>query len=76
MAGVVAERIRRIRPHVVLTFGGDGGVNLHRDHTMVSVVTTAVWDATDGWQSEGQTYWGSLPIEFYNSGYAHYQSQD
>jgi LmbE family N-acetylglucosaminyl deacetylase len=32
--------IRRWRPHVVLTFGGDGGVNLHRDHTVISAVAT------------------------------------
>lgn len=43
MVGVVVEHIRRRRPHVVLTFGGDGGVNLHRDHTVVSVVTTAAF---------------------------------
>jgi LmbE family N-acetylglucosaminyl deacetylase len=43
MAGVVVESIRRWRPHVVLTFGGDGAVNLHRDHTMVSSVTTAAF---------------------------------
>jgi LmbE family N-acetylglucosaminyl deacetylase len=40
LVGTVVERIRRERPQVVLTFGGDGGVNLHRDHAMVSVVTT------------------------------------
>lgn len=43
MAGVVVDRIRRWRPHVVLTFGADGGVNLHRDHTMISAVTTAAF---------------------------------
>jgi len=43
LAGVIAERIRSIRPQVVLTFSGDGGVNLHRDHTMVSVATTAAF---------------------------------
>jgi LmbE family N-acetylglucosaminyl deacetylase len=43
LAGAVAERIRSVRPQVVLTFGGDGGVNLHRDHTMVSVATTAAF---------------------------------
>jgi LmbE family N-acetylglucosaminyl deacetylase len=43
LAGAIAERLRRVRPHVVLTFGGDGGVNLHRDHTMVSVATTAAF---------------------------------
>jgi LmbE family N-acetylglucosaminyl deacetylase len=43
MAGVVVDRIRRWRPHVVLTFGADGGVNLHRDHTMISAVATAAF---------------------------------
>ena len=43
MVWVVVERIWLWRPHVVLTFGADGGVNLHRDHTMVSVVTTAAF---------------------------------
>lgn len=43
MVGVVVERIRRWRPQVVLTFGADGAVNLHRDHTMVSLVTTAAF---------------------------------
>ena len=43
MVGVVVERIRRWRPHVVLTFGADGGVNLHRDHTTVSLVATAAF---------------------------------
>jgi LmbE family N-acetylglucosaminyl deacetylase len=40
MVGIVVERIRRLRPQVMLTFGGDGGVNLHRDHTVISAVTT------------------------------------
>jgi LmbE family N-acetylglucosaminyl deacetylase len=43
MVGVVVDRIRRWRPHVVLTFAADGGVNLHRDHTMVSGVATAAF---------------------------------
>ena len=43
MVGVVVEHIRRWRPHVVLTFGGDGGVNLHRDHTVISAVTTVAF---------------------------------
>jgi LmbE family N-acetylglucosaminyl deacetylase len=43
LAGVVVEHIRRWRPQLVLTFGGDGGVNLHRDHTMISLVTTAAF---------------------------------
>jgi len=43
MVGVVVEKIRRWRPQVVLTFGSDGGVNLHKDHTMVSMVATAAF---------------------------------
>jgi LmbE family N-acetylglucosaminyl deacetylase len=43
MVRAVVERIRHWRPQVVLTFGGDGGVNLHRDHTMISAVTTAAF---------------------------------
>jgi LmbE family N-acetylglucosaminyl deacetylase len=43
MVNVVVERIRRWRPQVVLTFGSDGGVNLHRDHAMVSLVATAAF---------------------------------
>jgi LmbE family N-acetylglucosaminyl deacetylase len=43
VTGVLVERIRRFRPHVVLTFGGDGNVNLHPDHTMVSFFATAAF---------------------------------
>lgn len=43
LTGDMVARIRALRPHVVLTFGGDGGVNLHRDHTMVSAATTAAF---------------------------------
>jgi LmbE family N-acetylglucosaminyl deacetylase len=43
LAGTIAERMRSLRPQVVLTFGGDGGINLHRDHTMVSLATTAAF---------------------------------
>ncbi len=39
----VVERIRRFRPHIVLTFGGDGGVNRHPDHTMTSCFATAAF---------------------------------
>jgi LmbE family N-acetylglucosaminyl deacetylase len=39
----LVERIRRFRPQVVLTFSGDGNVNLHPDHMMVSFFTTAAF---------------------------------
>ncbi len=71
MVRVVVERIRRWRPQVVLTFGGDGGVNLHRDHTTVSLVTTAAfhWAAQAEMFAEKGTahsaqklYWVSTPF--------------
>src|ERR1700761_2317930 len=43
VATALVERIRRFRPHVVLTFGGDGNVNLHPDHTMACLFTTAAF---------------------------------
>jgi LmbE family N-acetylglucosaminyl deacetylase len=43
VTAVLVERIRRFRPHLVLTFGGDGNVNLHPDHTMVSCFATAAF---------------------------------
>ena len=39
----LVERIRQFRPQVVLTFGGDGNVNLHPDHTMVCFFATAAF---------------------------------
>jgi LmbE family N-acetylglucosaminyl deacetylase len=43
LAGVLIGKIRKYRPQVVLTFGGDGGVNLHRDHTIISLAATAAF---------------------------------
>ena len=42
-AGRLVERIRRFQPDVVITFGGDGGLNTHSDHMMVSALTTAAF---------------------------------
>jgi LmbE family N-acetylglucosaminyl deacetylase len=52
LVGVVVERIRRLRPQVVLTFGADGAVNLHRDHTVVSLATTAAFH----WAARAEMY--------------------
>jgi LmbE family N-acetylglucosaminyl deacetylase len=41
--GTLVERIRHWQPDIILTFGGDGGLNTHRDHTMVSAFTTAAF---------------------------------
>ena len=42
-AAKLVERIRSYRPQIVLTFGSDGGMNTHADHTMVSAFTTAAF---------------------------------
>ena len=42
-AGRLVERIRRFKPDVVITFGGDGGQNNHADHMMASMLTTAAF---------------------------------
>jgi LmbE family N-acetylglucosaminyl deacetylase len=43
LGGIVLERMRRFRPHVVLTFGGEGALNNHPDHTAVSAAATAAF---------------------------------
>jgi len=43
LARDITERIRTIRPHVVLTFGPDGALNTHADHTTVAAAATAAF---------------------------------
>ncbi len=43
LVGALVRALRNFRPHVVLTFGAEGGVNLHRDHTAVSLAGTAAF---------------------------------
>lgn len=43
LAGDLVQRIRILRPHVILTFGGDGAINTHADHTVTSSVATAAF---------------------------------
>ena len=40
----IVELIRRTRPHVVITFGPEGGGNQHPDHQAVSHLTTAAFE--------------------------------
>lgn len=42
-AAKLVERIRQFQPDVVITFGGEGALNNHPDHTMVSSLTTAAF---------------------------------
>ena len=48
LVGVLVKALRGFRPHVVLTFGGEGGVNQHRDHTAVSLAATAAFHWAGG----------------------------
>ena len=58
-AARLVERIRREKYDVVLTFGQDGGMNTHADHTMVSAFTTAAF------------HWAASPKRFPNLGPIH-----
>ena len=42
-AAKLVKRMREQKPHVVLTFGLDGSLNVHADHTMVSAITSAAF---------------------------------
>jgi len=43
LAARLVASMRALRPDVVLTFGPDGAVNTHPDHTMVSALTSAAF---------------------------------
>jgi LmbE family N-acetylglucosaminyl deacetylase len=58
-AELLVERMRRFRPNVVMTFGGDGGMNSHADHMMVSFWTTAAF------------HWAGQPKRFPELGAPH-----
>jgi LmbE family N-acetylglucosaminyl deacetylase len=40
IVGDLTARIRTIRPHVIITFGSEGSVTAHPDHSMACVFTT------------------------------------
>ena len=42
--GDLALRIRRIRPHVILTFGPEGGLTGHLDHAMAGIFATMAFE--------------------------------
>lgn len=39
----LTQRVRKIRPHVLLTFGPEGAVTAHPDHTMASIFATLAY---------------------------------
>ena len=58
-AAMLVKRIRDYKPQVVLTFGLDGAMNTHADHTMVSAFTTAAF------------HWAASPKRFPELGPVH-----
>ena len=63
LAGALVSHIRRLRPHVVITFGLDGGVNTHPDHTSVSAATSAAF------------HWSGSPKRYVTTGADLWQPQ-
>ncbi len=59
LAGDLVQRIRILRPHVIITFGGDGAINTHADHTITSSVATAAF------------HWAGSPKRFPTLGELH-----
>lgn len=57
-AGKLVERIREFKPNVVVTFGSDGGLNTHPDHTMVSAFTSAAFH----WAGSAKRYADAGPV--------------
>jgi LmbE family N-acetylglucosaminyl deacetylase len=44
VVGDLVLRIRQIRPHVILTFGPDGGLTGHLDHAMAGIFATTAFE--------------------------------
>jgi LmbE family N-acetylglucosaminyl deacetylase len=51
-AGKLVERMRTWRPQIVLTFGLDGSLNVHADHTMVCAFASAAFH----WAARSKRY--------------------
>jgi LmbE family N-acetylglucosaminyl deacetylase len=43
VVGELVRRIRQIRPQVIITFGPEGAVTAHADHSMASIFTTMAY---------------------------------
>jgi LmbE family N-acetylglucosaminyl deacetylase len=43
LTATILKFIRKWKPQVIITFGAEGGPNLHRDHTAASLATTAAF---------------------------------
>ncbi len=61
LVGVFVSYIRLWRPQIILTFGSDGGVNLHRDHIIVSLAATAAFH----WASRPEFFPEQIGAQFH-----------
>lgn len=52
VVGDLTQRVRQIRPHVIVTVGPEGGVTAHTDHSMVSIFATMAFH----WASRSNRY--------------------
>lgn len=52
----LTRRVRQIRPHVMMTFGSEGAISAHPDHSMVSVFATMAFH----WAGRGNRFAGQL----------------
>jgi len=71
VVGQLVKRIREIRPHLVLTFGPDGGMTGHLDHAMAGVFATVAFQwagRTDRYPDSGAPY-ASQKLYYVTSGY-------
>ena len=56
VVGDLTQRIREVRPHVIVTMGPEGGITAHPDHALVSVFTTLAFH----WAARSDRYAGQL----------------
>jgi LmbE family N-acetylglucosaminyl deacetylase len=63
VVGDLVRRIRQIKPHVVITFGGEGAITAHPDHSMAGLFATAAfhWAARTNRFSEQLEHEGLKP---------------
>ncbi len=70
VTGKLVQRLRTLRPHVVLTFGADGYVTAHPDHGMAGLFTSAAfqWAARNNRYTEqldhGLTPWQARKLYY------------
>lgn len=60
VAGDLVKRIREIRPQVVLTYGPDGSVTGHPDHSMTSVFATLAFHWAARTNRFADQFWSEL----------------